>query len=320
MRWLLLLLFPIAAIGRPFIFSWDNAPSNPSGTTTELIVNSISYTGLTGDMATIDLPVQPGQNIDAIARAMPPDGHQCGDPLALCPPSAWSNQVLVTVPMYPENVYATKTWTGFDPVSIAPTFIGEYETAWNSSASPKTTPSITVQSGDVLVAYSAHENATGIRILNVSGGGLIWTLQKSLITNAYAETDIWTATATQNNTFTAQFTGSNGYFGGNVLVFRNSSGIGASVSATDNLPAINLTTTKAKSAIVFITSDWTAGNGSGRTWKNNAIETSYYRSAANYTVYGSYVNDIGAIGDYSIGLNFAALKKYSNIAIEVKGN
>jgi len=114
MRWLFLLLLPMAAIAQPINFSWDNAPSNPPGTTTELVVNSISYTGLIGNTATIDLPISQGQNIDAIARAIPPYGYQCGDPLALCPPSIWSNRVLVTIPMNPENVYATKTWTGLD--------------------------------------------------------------------------------------------------------------------------------------------------------------------------------------------------------------
>ena len=114
MKWLFLLLLPMAAIGQPINFAWDNAPTNPAGTTTELVVNSISYTGLVGNTTTIDVPISPGQNIDAIARAIPPEGYQCGNPLVLCPPSIWSNRVLVTIPMNPENVYATKTWTGLD--------------------------------------------------------------------------------------------------------------------------------------------------------------------------------------------------------------
>jgi hypothetical protein len=339
MRWLIALLaFPLAAIGQPLNFAWDNAPINPAGTTTELLINGQTFSGYTGTTATIEVPVIPGQNIDAKARAIPPTGWQCvlnpaqdlslctnGQtstpecPLKLCEPSVYSNQVLVTNPADPSNIYATKTWTGLDPVDIAPVFIGEYETAWNSATSPKNTPSIAVQPGDILVAYAAHENATGTRNLNISSGALTWTLQKSLTTNGYAEADLWTATATANQTFTVSFTGANGYFGGNVLLFRNSSGIGSSVSATNSTPAISITTTKAKSAIVFVTADWNAADGTSKIWKNNAIETSYFRDSARYTVYGSYVSNIGAIGAYQIGLNSTSLQKYSNIAIEVKG-
>jgi len=111
---IVLLLLPMAAIAQPITFAWDNAPSNPQGTTTELVVNGIIYTGYAGNTATIDMPILPGQNIDAKARAIPPTGALCGDPLDLCQPSIYSNQVLITLPENPSNVYATKTWTGLD--------------------------------------------------------------------------------------------------------------------------------------------------------------------------------------------------------------
>jgi len=95
---IVLLLLPMAAIAQPITFAWDNAPSNPQGTTTELVVNGIIYTGYAGNTATIDMPILPGQNIDAKARAIPPTGALCGDPLDLCQPSIYSNQVLITLP------------------------------------------------------------------------------------------------------------------------------------------------------------------------------------------------------------------------------
>jgi len=128
----------MAAIGQPITFSWDNAPSNPPGTTTELLINEQIYSGYSVNTATIDVPILPGQNIDAKARAIPPLGWQCllnenqnisfchepyqvstpECPLKLCEPSVYSNQVLVTIPKNPENVYAIKTWRGLDTFVI----------------------------------------------------------------------------------------------------------------------------------------------------------------------------------------------------------
>ena len=124
----------MAAIGQSLNFTWDNASTNPVGTTTELLINGQIYSGYTDNTATIDVPIAPGQTIDAKARSIPPTGWKCllnsnqdlnlchnpyqvstpECPLTLCQPSIYSNQVLVTIPKDPETVYATKTWTGLD--------------------------------------------------------------------------------------------------------------------------------------------------------------------------------------------------------------
>src|SRR6185436_10244329 len=94
----------------------------------------------------------------------------------------------------------------------APVFIQEAEASWNSS-STKTTPSFSVQAGDVLVAYAAMEDEPGT--LAISGGTLTWTEQQNINTAAYTEARIWTATVDTNKSMSVTFTngGSNNFFG-----------------------------------------------------------------------------------------------------------
>ena len=97
-------------------FLWDNvarcsAPDTPAGcwpegTTVELVANGVSFQGLDGTTmpsgsATVTLPINPGQQIDAIARAVASDGRKSG----------WSNRVYVTLPMNPIN-----PWLLFAPI------------------------------------------------------------------------------------------------------------------------------------------------------------------------------------------------------------
>src|SRR5690348_15782092 len=112
-----------------------------------------------------------------------------------------------------------------------PEFIQEAETAWDTTT-PKETPSITVQKGDVVVAFADCEEVTEEKanLSTPTGGGLVWTLKRRNLKNQFNETAIWTATATEAKTFKVTFArgATSRRFGGNVLVFRKASGIGAS--------------------------------------------------------------------------------------------
>lgn len=53
--------------------------------------------------ATVTLPINPGQQVDAVVRAVAPDGQK----------SDWSNRVYVTIPMDPINpwiLFAPRAW------------------------------------------------------------------------------------------------------------------------------------------------------------------------------------------------------------------
>jgi hypothetical protein len=219
-----------------------------------------------------------------------------------------------------------------------PTFVSENETGWNTNTSPKTTAAINVETGDVLIAFAANPDLS-FGDISIAGGGLTWTQQRKTTSSSAVEVWLWSTIATSNTSFTVSFTqtGSASVFGGNVLVFRNSAGIGASAMtvAPNSAPSLNLTTTAANSAIVVINGDWNGRDGATRTWRTvngitptpppppptgNGLELTYFQNTIDYGVYGAYYSDVGAVGIKTVGLTVPSNQTYSIIAIEVKGD
>jgi hypothetical protein len=212
--------------------------------------------------------------------------------------------------------------------AAAPSFIQESpDTAWDTTTTPKTTSSFSVQNGDILVAYAACEDSTNCGAItitdNTSTSGN-WVNRQTVSAASYTEAYLWTkvVTATESMTVTLTRAPNASIFGGDVLTFRGSDGVGATAQnhATGAAPTVDLTTTQANSAIVVVNSDWAAGTGS-RTWRTNAgtfTEVSYQNVNGNYTIYGGYHADAGSVATYAVGLS-APTQTYSVAAVEVKG-
>lgn len=203
----------------------------------------------------------------------------------------------------------------------APTFIGESETVWNTTTSPKTAV-ISVQAGDILVAIGATGDQSSS--LAVSGGSLTWTLQQSVNVASFCWTGVWTATATSTTSVTVSFTRSGNtasWIGGNVLLFRASGGVGASNKTNAaGAPSLSLTTTQANSAVVVFNTDWNA-IATARTWRTGAgaLTEQTYVTGTQYTVYGGFHADAGAAGANTVGLSAPTGQAYGIIAVEIKG-
>ncbi len=213
------------------------------------------------------------------------------------------------------------TFGMFRAQSTPPSYIQEAETAWNTTTSPKTTTSFNVLAGDVLIAYAIKESDNNANTA-VSGGSLTWYLVGVADTDSgnYTEVRVWAAVVDSNKSMTVTFTNASGSkFGGNVLTFRGSSGAGASVSAlgASGAPSVNITTRATNSAVVVVNGDWSAVDGSSRTWRLSPIEASYDRDSLAYTIYGAYHPNIGAVGTYTVGLSAPTGQKYSIVAVEV---
>ncbi|WP_445149843.1 hypothetical protein [Baekduia sp. Peel2402] len=215
------------------------------------------------------------------------------------------------------------TWTINAGSITAPTFISENEvSSWTTTGASKSTASFAVQAGDVLVAYGMTEDSPNG--LSISGGSLTWTQQQLVNTSSYGRAYVWTATASSTTSITVTFTRSgSGQYGGDVLVFRGSGGIGASSKTnTTGAPSLALTTTQANSAIVVASVDWNAVSGSSRTWRTGAgalTETTYSTDPAHGTFYGGYHASAGAAGSKTVGLSAPSGQQYSIVAVEVKG-
>jgi hypothetical protein len=216
---------------------------------------------------------------------------------------------------------ATSVWT-ITSGATPPTYVGESETAWTATT-PKTTSSISVQAGDVLVAYGLAEDQPDP--LSISGGSLTWTQRQQVNVAGYSRAYIWTATASTTTSITVTFTrtSGSGYFGGDVLVFRGSSGgIGASAKANSSgAPSLSLTTTASDSAVVVASVDWNALDGAARAWRTGAgalTETTYAWTPTLFTAYGGVHPDAGTAGAKTLGLTAPGSEKYSILAVEVK--
>lgn len=224
---------------------------------------------------------------------------------------------------------ATATIQGVGGVT-APTYIQEAETVWNSSTSPKTTSSFDVETDDILVAYAIRENGLD-GSLGISGGSLTWTQQETLDTgdNSQVEMSMWTATVDSDKSMTVSFTSSFGsqYFGGNVLTFRGSEGVG-NTAQNDNgtgsgAPTLSFTTSTDNSAVVVANGDWNAADGSSRTWLSNLgslTESTYDRQSCCYTNYGGYHANAGTAGTANVGLSAPSSQRYVTMGVEVTGS
>lgn len=215
----------------------------------------------------------------------------------------------------------------------APTFVLDTETVFNTNTTPKTTGTITATSGDTLVAAAIQEGQSA-HTISTSGGTPAWTEQEEI--NLAGRCNITAATATAAGDLTVTFTRNSGgldHFGGIVVQFRASDGIGAAEKGdgSSSGPRLSITTTQANSAIVVFQADFGAADGATRTWATvngtapsagNGYELAYYRDAARYTLAVAYYPDAGAIGAKSVGVDFGAVpavQTYSLVAIEVKG-
>lgn len=213
----------------------------------------------------------------------------------------------------------------------APTFIQEAEVTWADSTSPKTTASFDVLAGDVLVAVSVEEAHD--QPINITGGSLSWNLDQEVNVTNFCRVRLWTATVDTDKSMTVQWSenaATSNVWGGNVLTFRGSSGVGASTKTNNDTgdATVALTTTQDNSVIVVYNGDFAAVDGATRTWatvnsitptSGNGLEVTYFRSAADYTVYGAYYTDAGAAGSKTVGITDPDAQTFSIAAVEIKG-
>src|SRR5690606_26418206 len=191
----------------------------------------------------------------------------------------------------------------------APTFVAEWESAWNNNTSPKTTAAFNAQAGDVLVCIGMSEDQSfTLSTPTNTQGGLSWTLRQSVVVSNYSTCYVWTAVvdAPKTGMTVSVARSGNAWHGLNVLQFRDSDGVGASAKANaTGAPAVTLTTTQPDSAVVVAVSDWNATSAGSRTWRTvgSAASEVTYNANNNYTVLAAYHANAGAAGSKTAGLS-----------------
>jgi hypothetical protein len=217
----------------------------------------------------------------------------------------------------------------------APTFVAEYESAWNTSADK--TVAVTTAVDDVLVALCSASNWSDSSddISAPTGGtGLTWAQQETIFVSDYCAIAVFTCTAASVNTganITVSLSGSpDALLGVNILRFSGSNGIGAAekTNVLSGGPSLAITTTQANSALCAISADWNAVDGASRTWRTvngitpssgNGLEKTYFRDAAQFTVYAAIWDDAGTAASKTVGLSAPTGQKYAIAVVEVLG-
>jgi hypothetical protein len=193
-------------------------------------------------------------------------------------------------------------------VATAPTFVTSANSVWNTTTTPKTA-SVTVQTGDILVAGVADENITTLNTPTNDGAALTWTLAQAAAGASNCAVSAWTTTADSNRTIVVSAThGATEDFGLAVLVFRGSDGVGNSGKVEGDTTAnftASVTTAQANSAIAVFAADFAPALGA-RTWLTNAGAFTELVGVAgdvsgHYAVRVGYHADAGAAAAYAVG-------------------
>jgi hypothetical protein len=194
-----------------------------------------------------------------------------------------------------------------------------------ATGTPKTV-SPAVKVGDRIVVCGVTEDST-YTMTTPSDGVNTYTQAQQLAPASYTRVAIWTATAATAATLTISIDrgGGDPHWGFGVLVFRGSDGFGASNSTnvSSGGPSLAVTAAGANSALVFISGDWAAVDGTSRTYRQvnsaNPTERTYARNASFYAMYLASYADAGAAGSKTVGLSAPTGQKYTIAVVEVLG-
>lgn len=212
-------------------------------------------------------------------------------------------------------------------MATPPTFVAEYETVWDTDTSPKTI-SVTVVTGELLCHCGISSDGNNVLATPTGGTSVTWVAAQASTTANKCMIKTWTV-APAGQTFTLSETVSTGVFGFNCLRFSGTDGVGASNKAegSGSGPSVSLTTTADNSAVVVAVGDWSATDGTTRTWRTvnsftptagNGAEKSYFRNTTDYATYVAVYPDAGTAGANSYGLS-APSQNWTIHAVEVKG-
>lgn len=213
----------------------------------------------------------------------------------------------------------TFEWQTFD----APSYPAYTNTAWNTT-SPKTSNSVSVQTGDIIVVVAAGKDETAnFTTPTNSGTALTWTLIDSQDTNPYPEVRAWQATASATESITVSVTsGGSVVWGVCVLVVRGSDGASKTAKLSSTSVSNVLLPTREKSGVFVLIADWAGVSGASRSWltgAGSAVERAYEYQPNDFTLMAATHAQVGDAGGYTVGVSGFSGFQATIFAIELLG-
>lgn len=215
--------------------------------------------------------------------------------------------------------FAQKGWF-FVNLDKSPKLAKIHSTDGQSGTGSRTHSLSAVPSGALLVVTTQNEDETGTASLS-SSPSLTWTksVDVPLATHS-GRAQIWTATFTSGGsiTITSNFGSGKQSSVAWVITGQESSLGGATATATaQSQPSRTITTTRANSILICVTSDWNAVDGSSRAYRDAATEAFYYYASGATTGY-HYYKQAATVTTYTEGITAPSGQSSGTAILEVR--
>jgi hypothetical protein len=208
------------------------------------------------------------------------------------------------------------------PRNTAPTLVDSDEVAdWTSFATPRSTGSVSWQTGDVVVVHGlVADDVTTLNTPTVSG------LTFSLVAQtggggSTCRSYVWAATAGSNGSGAIQGSksGSDVDWGIAVEVWRDSDGVGNSAVDTSTAKTVSLPRSDAHSAVSYGGADWSADVDAATFTPSGATVIESAGDGATYGVHVGWWSDQGDAGTTSYGVSITSTGSFAKVAVEILG-
>jgi hypothetical protein len=212
---------------------------------------------------------------------------------------------------------------------VAPTLDGSspgavYNDANNTTTSV-VTASFTPPSGAVIVAKAATADSATLAVSSITSSGPTMTSRVSNAAGSHCAVAIYTGIgAGAAITVTANFTGT-GAQRALVVEVWTSAQLAATpathqlASSATGAPSDTITTTGTGSVVSWLNPDWSAIDGTSRTYRSSATETGYHFLTGFFTVYNAYQAAASA-GSQTYGLTAPTGQTWNLAAIEIQAS
>lgn len=206
----------------------------------------------------------------------------------------------------------------------APTRVSFAKIAFNVGGSPRSSASISWQTGDVIVVIGGGEGQNTETLGNPTATGLTFTTQKSHVAASNCESIVAAAVAASSGSGTISMTNSDTnsstHWGFGVWVYRNSDGIGNSSEQHTSTRTVALTPTAPDSAIVWGIFDWAAASAQSGTPTPTTTDENGVDSG-KYTSYLFDLTDQTSAGSVSYGISGSSGSgPWTIVVFEIKGS
>lgn len=209
---------------------------------------------------------------------------------------------------------------------------------YGSSPASFTTAAFTsLTSGDLIVVLAGIENAVSATTVTptASGGSVTWTSRASQTpgVNTQSAAYCWTgAVGASASSVTVSLNRPSSdatfWWGVSATQWSAHGGVGTTFSANNgtsaSAPSIaSAAACAANSAVQIVINDWSAIDGTTRTWRtiNGAAEAEslYVRDSVHHAAYGGYRLDTGAAGTVTQGLTLPSTMRWVGAGVEILG-